>query len=142
MVGLPQIIIALIVTAILATGYITGFGSSGDTAKVENVKTFFTNGASNTVAQCYLESSSFVSCDKAKLILIGKISTKNQSTEWGETWTVTATTTNVTFVYPLGAADDSDSKGTGLVSSLNASNAPITASYDSTTDELTVIVKM
>lgn len=136
--GLPQILIGLFVAGLLATGFVTSLGGASDTAKVNNVKTFFTDGMNNAVTQCYLEASSFASCDKTKLIAVGKISTKNQSTEWSDTWTVAKTASKVTIVYPLDAADDNDSKGAGLASSLNASNAPITATYDKTTDDLTV----
>jgi hypothetical protein len=57
------------------------------------------------------------------------ISTKNQKTEWNDTWTATAESDKVTIVYPLDAASEKDSKGASLVTSLNASNAPVTASY-------------
>jgi type II secretory pathway pseudopilin PulG len=139
--SLPSILIGLAFAAVLATGFITSMGSTSDTARVNNVKVFFIDGMNNAITQCYLAASSFTGCDKTKLTSVGKISTKNQKTEWNDIWTATAESDKVTIVYPLDAASEKDSKGASLVTSLNASNAPVTASYDNATDDLTVIYK-
>ena len=139
--SLPSILIGILFAAILAGGFITSVSSTSDTAKVNNVKTFFIDGMNNAVTQCYLAAAAFAGCDKAKLVSVGKISTKNESTEWGDTWTATAASDQVTIVYPLDAASDNDDKGANLVTALTASNAPITVTYDDATDDLTVVYK-
>ena len=139
--SLPSILIGILFAAILAGGFITSISSTSDTAKVTNVRTFFTDGMNNAVTQCYLAAATFTGCDTAKLVSVGKISTKNQGTEWGDTWSATAASDKVTIVYPLDAADDNDAKGANLVTALTASNAPITVTYDDTTDDLTVVYK-
>ena len=137
--GVASVLLGIAAAGIIGAGLITSIGSTTNTAKEANVYTFFTDGINSAVSLCYTSSNSFTGCDKTKLQSIGNIKTAQQSTEWNDTWTVTSVASQTSIVYPLDGADDADTIGANLVTKLTNSSAQLVATYDTSTDDLTVI---
>lgn len=137
--GIGSILLGIVAAGIIGTGLIASISSTTNTAKEANVYTFFTDGISTAISLCYTSSNSFTGCDKTRLQSIGKIKTAQLSTEWGDTWTATAVASQTTIVYPLDSSDTADTIGANLVTKLTQSSVQLTASYDNSTDDLTVV---
>ncbi len=136
--SLIEVIIVLAAVAVLATVvYNMGDSARGATAHAqvrEETKGFFTTGVRNCLTRVRGDLST---CNAARLTTVSISPLTSTATPCGDTWSAVATAPSVVVTYPLDECVDNDSFGTDLATDLSILHK-VTATYDTTTDDLII----